>query len=201
MKFTLLTLMICFAIHAFSQEDYTIRINGKTLPIALDQPYEMIVNGQKMVFTVKANDTLTYSDEFISFRYTKDFKITKTSLDEGIEQIMLMSAEGTGFLIQKYATLNPSLLHELMLNEVTKESVNYGFSMNREDYNKKLSSGNTIKIDRAVLKYKDETNIYEVASIAKKDSGVLVMTMKMDGKTDSQGQKMIDLMWKTLVVK
>ena len=114
---------------------------------------------------------------------------------------MLMTAEGSGFIIQKYSTINPTLLNELMINEVTKESINYGFKLKRKDYKRVLASGQKIDVDKAVLTYNDEINIYEVASVGKKDSGLIIMSMEMSDLESSSGKALIELIWKTLVLK
>ena len=192
---------LLFAItQCVAQDDYTINLNGTDMKISLDKKYEVMVNGKKIMLQVKANDTLLYTDNMISFKYPKGFNLTKTQLDEGIDQIMIASAEGSGIVIQKYASINPSLLNEMMMKEVTKESVGYGYKMKREDYEKVLKTGDKIEIDKAVLTYKDETNIYEIATIGRKDEGVLIMTMRMDNNQTGQGVKLIDMMWKTLMV-
>jgi hypothetical protein len=113
---------------------------------------------------------------------------------------MIATAEGSGIIIQKYATINPAHLNEMMINEVTKESIGYGYTMKREDYHKTLKSGQKIEIDKAVLTYKDEINIYEIATIGQKDEGVLIMTMRMDNNQTGQGVKLIDMLWKTLML-
>ena len=157
--------------------------------------------GRKINFVLSANDTLIYNDDLYSFLYLKDFRVSKTKVEGGIEQIMLMTAEGSGILIQKYPSLNPTTLNEIMLTEVIKESLSYGYELKRNDYNRTLSSGQKIQINKAVLKYKDDTNVYEVASIGKKDEGILIITMVMDQNNSKQGQKLIDLMWSSLIYK
>jgi len=201
MKYHLLFITLFSFFNAVGQEDYTLQLNDTSIKVSLDKKYEIIVNGKKIVFSLKANDTLSYDNELVSFHYLKGFNTSKTVLDAGIEQTVIMSAEGSGLIIQKYSSLNPTMLNEILLREVTKESVNYGFVLKREDYEKIFPNGQKIKIDRAVLKYKDETNIYEVTSIGKKDEGIVIMTMRMDSDKNSQGQKLIDLMWKTLRIK
>ena len=88
-----------------------------------------------------------------------------------------------------------------MISEVTKESLNYGFKIERNDYTRKLKSGQKLDVDKAILTYKDETNIYEVATIGKKDEGILIMTMVMDEKMSKQGRKIIEMMWSSLIYK
>lgn len=200
MKILYLILLLS-SINAFSQKDYIIKINDTELEIALDSTYTIEINKKDVDITFKSKAILLYDDPFYNFQYPSDFKVSKTKIEEGIEQIMLMTAEGSGILIQKYEGFNPTLLNEMMINEVTKESINYGFKLEREDYERTLNSNQTLKIDKAVLTYKDERNIYEIASIGKKDEGILIMTMIMDTSTNEQGKKLIDLMWETLNYK
>lgn len=198
-----LILAICFltTLTSVAQNDLLLTIDGKVLEIASDKEYEVPVNGKKVKIMVTTKDTLTYENEMFSFQYPKDFKISSVSVEEGIEQITLMSAEGSGVLIQRYSTINPTMFNEMMINEVTKESVNYGFKLTRADYDRTIGSGQTIQISKAILKYKDQINIYEVATMGKKDEGILVMTMIMDEMQSEQGRKLIDLMWNSLQYK
>ena len=186
---------------AFSQEDYTLHLKDTSIKVSLNKNYEMKINGQSVSFYLSGIDTLTYEDEFMSFKYTHEFKVSKSIIEDGFEQVMIVSADGMGVIIQKHAYMNPSKLNELMIDEVTKESRNYGFVMSREDYKRKLSSGRQIEINKAVLKYKEQISIYELTTFGKKDEGALILTMVNNNMPDSQGEKLVNLMWKTLHIK
>ncbi|SDH53019.1 hypothetical protein [Winogradskyella thalassocola] len=201
MKNTLLILVLLFINLSHAQEDYEVEINGKTYDIALDKNYELDLNGTKIKLNVKQKDTLVYTDPYFNFKYPKDYKVGKTIIDSEIEQLMLMTAEGSGFIIQTYSGINPTMLNELMINEVTKESVNYGFKLVREDYERTLDSGLKINVNKAVLTYKNEINIYEVASVGKKDSGLILMSMEMSDMENSIGKNLINMIWNTLEIK
>ncbi|MFD0976104.1 hypothetical protein [Salinimicrobium gaetbulicola] len=196
-------LILCFlsGLNSFAQDDLLLHIDGKTIEISSDQEYDLPINGKMVKVKVSTKDTLLFDTDLFSFLYSKDYKVSSMKLAEGIEQVTIMTAEGSGLLIQKYSAMNPSMLNELMLNEVTKESINYGFEMKRENYSRKLISGQQIEISKAILTYKDETNIYEVASLGRKDEGILIMTMIMDENYSEQGRKLIDLMWDSLTYK
>lgn len=201
MKYLMLILTLSLTNLIYSQENYKIEINGKVFELELNKDYELNIDNDLLKINVKQKDTLMYSDDFFNFKYPKEYKVVKTIIDEGIEQLIVMTAEGTGFIIQKYSTLNPTMLNEFMISEVTKESVNYGFKLKREDYERVLTSGLKIKVDRAVLTYNDEVNIYEITTIGKKDSGLLLMSMEMDDSKNSFGKKLINLIWDTLEIK
>lgn len=199
-KLLLLVAMIVSTI-AFGQEEYTITIDGQVMNIEMDKEYEIKIKGKKVPFQLAMKDTLLFDDESFSFNYPKEFRVSRMDIDVGISQFVIMSAEGSGIIIQKYSSMNPTMLNEIMLNEVTKESVNYGFKLDRQDYQRTLVSGNSVEVDKAVLKYKDETNIYELASFGNKDEGIIVMTMSMDAVLGEESQKLISMMWSSLVVK
>lgn len=201
MKNYLLTLaFLAFAV-GFGQSDYTIEINDTILDLSLEREYQIEIDGKPVKFTVRAKDTLTYNAILFSFKHSKDYKVSKSVIDVGIDQQMIMTAEGTGIAIQQYTSINPTMLNDIMMTEITKESLSYGYQLERKDYKRRLISGQEIKIDKAILRYKDETNIYEVASIGNKDEGLIIITMKMDNNISSEGQKIIDLMWDTLEFK
>ncbi|MCF7559439.1 hypothetical protein L3X39_02230 [Sabulilitoribacter multivorans] len=203
MKNTIIAILFLMTGYSFAQNDYFLQVNDSILEVALDKEYKININGKEVNFKVSVKDILLYDDDLFSFQYSKDYKITKTKIDEGIEQIMIMTAEGSGIMIQKYSSFNPTMLNEMMLNEITKESISYGYKLNREDYVRSLKSGKKIEVDKAVLTYKGEKNVYEISSIGNKDEGIMIMTMDMimDNKVNEQGQKLINLMWDSLNYK
>jgi hypothetical protein len=200
MKPFLLAVAIICSVKGIGQEDFLIRLNDTIISIELDKSYDIDIKGTKLTFTVSSKDTLTYSNAFYSFLYPKTFRVSSTRVDTGIEQISILTAEGSGILIQKYESVNPTSLKEMMLTELTKESISYGFVSKRSIYKRKLKSGQEIEVTKADLRYKEDVNIYEVASVGKKDAGIIIITMKMDDDRNTQGQKVIDLMWKSLTV-
>ncbi|WP_417881542.1 hypothetical protein [Xanthomarina gelatinilytica] len=187
--------------NTFAQTNFILTVNNQSQEISLDTDYEFKVDGKAMQISVKEKDTLLYNDSFYNFKYSKKHKISKVKLDEGIEQIVLMTAVGSGIIIQKYDSFDPTMLQEMMLNEVTKESVNYGYTLERKDYDRTLKSGDELGVLKAELKYKGEFEIYEVSALGKKDEGILIMTMNLGGDEDNEGEEMINLLWNTLSVK
>ncbi|MCX7551820.1 hypothetical protein [Xanthomarina sp. F2636L] len=200
MKNLLFIITCSFFFNTYSQTDFIITVNNQSQEIALDEDYEFNIDGKTIRISVKEKDTLLYNDTFYNFKYSKRHKVSKTQLDEGIEQIMLMTASGSGIIIQKYDAFDPTMLQEMMLNEVTKESVSYGYTLERKDYNKTLKSGEELKILKAELEYKGEIEVYEVSAVGRKDEGILIMTMNLGGDVDSDGENMINLLWDTMTL-
>lgn len=198
MKKTSYFLVLLISFIGFAQENYQVQIGQQSIPVELDKTYTIELDGKSYNLKFVENEKFTYQAEDISFKHPKGYNPNKVQLEAGIEQIVLMTAEGAGFIIQKYESIDPSMMKELMLNEVTKESKNYGFSESREDYTRTLKDGTKINIIRSVLNYKNEINIYEIASISKRDEGFLLMTMQMDDNPNSAGKKLIKTIWDSI---
>jgi hypothetical protein len=201
MRNILIILTLLKGLYSEAQEDYKIRINDSSLAVSPDKEYQIVVNGQKINLMLMLNDTLRFDNSQCSFQHLKEYKVAKTELGKGIEQAVLLTAEGSGILIQSYLTINPTNLNETMLKEITKESLSYGYEMKREDYERTLKSGQQVKVDRAVLTYRGQRNIYEVMTIGKKDQGVLIVSLVINEEKSAQALGIIDLLWRSFVYK
>ena len=185
----------------FAQEgkNYIVIINNDSIRINLNNDHQYKTSaGEKLTIKVIQPNILTYSDDMISFNYDKSLNVSNTEIEKGIEQCMVMKSTGNGFMIQKYSAINPSSLTELMLNELTKESVSYGYTKKEKKFKKKLVSGQTIEGIQATLNYKGEDEIYTVATYGGKDEGIIVITMLLN--EDFNDKKIISLFLDTLKI-
>lgn len=196
----LLSAALCFITAALAaQENYVLEIGNKTFPVNLDSNYLVTLSGQQVKLRLKQKDTLSFVDPLFGFSYLKGVQYAKTTIDENIEQYTVLTAEGSGYLVQKYKSINPESVTGLMLQEVTKESINYGYKEQRETYTRKLASGQPITVTRSTLTYKEEKAVYEVGAIGGKDEGVLVVTIDPSGGKANHARALIQLMWQSLV--
>ena len=200
---SILTLtLLSLSAFTFAQKtgNYVVVINNDSIQINLDENFQYKPKGGKQLdIKVIQPNILTYSDAMISFNYDKSLNVSNTIIDKGIEQCMVMQSTGNGFMIQKYQTINPSSLTELMLNELTKESVSYGYAKKETPFKKTLLSGQTLEGIQATLSYKGEDEIYTVATYGAKDEGIIVITMLLSN--DFNDEKIIDLFLDTLRIK
>ena len=88
----------------------------------------------------------------------------------------------------------------MLLGELTKESVEYGFTMTQEKATRKLKSGKMMEGLKAILKYKEEEQYVEVLAYGKKDTGIVIATLihKQFLETD---EAIHSDFWNTLEVK
>lgn len=198
MKFVLIVLVSLIVNKAQSQEDFVIQLGDQTYDVATDTTYEVVIDGKKLKFSIKQKDTLTFKDNLFSFAYLKGYQYSKTQIDKSSDQYALISASGTGFLVQKHTAINPTLIPEIMLQEVVKENLEYGYTQKREDYQRILKSGQTIKVLKSVLSYKDSYYIYEVAAMGGKDEGIVIMTIDSNIEQAKHDRKLVSLLWNSL---
>lgn len=198
MKKIALYFLLLLAYPSLAQNDFLLRINDTTIEIGMDQVYELMIDGKPVELELQTKDTLLFSDPLYTFNYPKGFSVSRLEVEQGIEQIMLMTAEGSGVLIQKYASMDPSGMKEMMLSEITKESLNYGYEMKRKDYDLKLVNDDKLRVIKAVLTYRGEKMTYEVAALGGKDQGVLIITMITNEEFSENGKALIEMMWATL---
>ena len=64
-----------------------------------------------------------------------------------------------------------------------------------------MRSGQTLKVLRSVLTYKDDIAIYEISSFSKKDEGLLLMTIDMNVSENGPGKRLINMIWDSIEFK
>jgi hypothetical protein len=196
LKNVLFIVAVFCASNVFAQ-DYQLRLNDTSINIATGNEYEVTVNGQRIKLSLSLKDTLEFSQSGFSFLYPRGYTPAKHLIDSTAEQFTILTAEGSGIILQHYFSLNPKMMEELMLREMTKESIDYGYKMQREEYKTTIKSGQEVNVIKATLTYKDDVSIYEVAAIGKKDEGLMIITIN-SSNTSSEGKKLINLLWSTL---
>jgi hypothetical protein len=201
MKKTLTLLAYLIFGNLYAQEDYKLEINGKINPLELGKNYEFIIEGKKLNIKLTIKDTLQYNDGKLTFKYPQQFKLVSSKLEEGVSQMMVMNAEGSGVIIQKYSLMNPQFLNEMMLNEITKESLNYGYKMKRKEYKRKINSGQNLDFIKAELTYNDEYNKYEITSIGNKDEGYIIISIRMDNENKSEGEQLVESIMNSISIQ
>jgi len=199
MKYILVLLVSFSVVKLQAQENYSIQLGGKNYNVALDSTYEITYQGKKINLLLKQKDTLDFKDPMFRFSYLKGYQVSKTTVENAADQYIVIDAGGSGFMIQEYRTMNPSMMKEILLQEITKESKGYGYVEKREEYKKTLKSGQTVSVLKSTLTYKDDINIFEIAAFGGKDEGLVIITMDMGGDSAQKGRELSKLMWDSIV--
>ena len=177
--------------YAQDPQNYILIINGDSIPIGLNKEYAHKINNQDLSLKLVQPRNLLFSNDVLSFKYPNDLSVSTTSVEVGIEQIMVMTATGCGVMVQTYDGFNPEGLTQLMMSELTKESVSYGYTKNEENIQFNAASGELLKGLKSTLEYKGEKEVYTVTAHGGKDEGVMLITI-MQGD-DPEGEEMINL--------
>lgn len=201
MKISVIVWLLMVPVVSFAQEKFWLQINDTLIELEIDKEKEIASNGCLQNLKLLAQDTVVFEDAFFSFKYLRDINFSKAELDADIEQYALISAEGTGILIQKYSSINPVFLNELMLNEATRQDVQTGYNLQREDYSQTLASGRKVKVTRAVLTLNSDTSVYEVVSFGHGTKGILIVCLIPDTGLMGKGLEIIKLFWESLLIK
>lgn len=201
MKTFFTTFCFLLFINCTAQENYEMKINGKTFDLELNKDYQISLNGREIIVFLKLKDTLLFDGGGYKFSYPSYLKVLTRELSAGITQSSILNAEGSGVIIQKYFSLDPSPLKEILLNEITKESKNYGYEVTRKVFKRKLKSNQELEVIQEKLTYLGESQIYEIASVSKKDSGLVIITMIQNAESDTEGLGLIRSIWETMEVK
>jgi hypothetical protein len=123
--------------------------------------------------------------------------VTRTKLSDGIVQHLLATAVGTVVVVQDYAALNPVSLDQLMLQEMTKESVQAGGRLTQQKASRTLADGKELTGIRATVKTRTESVDYEILGYGKVDQGVMVIT-RIDRENTATDQAVLDRFWSSL---
>lgn len=195
-------LALFFSIHAHAQtgKNYILEVNGDTVSLSLDEATILKTkDGRSLNIRLKQKEVMTYSDETITFQYPGNLTVSKKQIDN-IEQVLCISGSGNGFIIQKYKSVNPENMVDLMLDEITGESKDAGYKETKVNVEKRLGSGQFAAGKKSTLVLDDETDIFAVYATKIKKGGILIVEM-MVTPDDKKDMEIFEMLWKTLEIK
>lgn len=200
MKSAALVLSLLMVSQAFAADDYVLTVNGKTYDIGLDSTKEIsLPSGETLKFELKMKEEIQYDRPYFSFKHSSKFKPSTNDLGDGVQQTVLMAPEGAAIILQEYNNADPSFLIDVMLKEVTKEEITYGYTYKDSKLSKDVGQ-RKVEGKRAVTTYKDDTLVREACSIKGRDCGLLILTT-INTSNDAKEQYVIDKFWESLEIK
>lgn len=202
--FLALLAAMCLTLTAHAESgggNYSVIVNGKSHSINLDQDYTLTLDsGETISLRVELKAEQTFQTPDISFKHSSKLTAARSELDSGIYQVMTTSATGTLALVQVYTSVDPAFLTEMLLAELTKEEISYGYQMEREQISHTLQSGKELHGIKATMSYHSEVKYYEILVYSAKDQGVVVVT-SIDQAFMLEEQDILDLFWGTFDIK
>lgn len=151
---------------------FKLTIDGVTVDIDPGESADVTLPGGKQSkVTLERNDFATFSGSVFSFVHPSNISVTKTDLGDDITQYLMASALGTIVVVQEYGAMNPVSLNQLMLQEMTKESVLAGATLTQEPTTRKLADGKELTGIRAEVTTRTDTADFEIVGFGLADRG------------------------------
>ncbi|CAM5337940.1 hypothetical protein MAUB1S_05856 [Mycolicibacterium aubagnense] len=180
---------------------YKLTIDGVSVDIDPGEDATVTLpNGKDARIRLERNAFATFSGNSFSFVHPSTVTVTKTSLSKGIDQHLMASAVGSMVIIQEYSDMNPVMLNQLMLQEITKELVRAGGKLTQRAGSRRLADGKVLKGLTATVKSRTDQVAYEVMSYGTADQGVVVIT-SLDDDNTAADLPMIDKFWQSLKLR
>ncbi|RWB00858.1 MAG: hypothetical protein EOQ39_28575 [Mesorhizobium sp.] len=180
---------------------FKLTIDGVTVDIDPGESADVTLpGGKRSKVTLERNDFATFSGSVFSFVHPSNISVTKTDLGDDITQYLMASALGTIVVVQEYGAMNPVSLNQLMLQEMTKESVQAGATLTQEPTTRKLADGKELTGIHAEVKTRTDTADFEIVGFGVADRGLLFIT-RVAGEDAATEKPLIDKFWQSLKVK
>ena len=180
---------------------FKLTIDGVTVDIDPGESTDITLPGGKQSkVTLERNDFATFTGDSFSFVHPSTISVTKTDLGESITQYLMASALGTIVVVQEYGKMNPVSLNQLMLQEMTRESVQAGAELTQQPTTRKLADGKELTGIRAEVKTRTDTAYFEIVGYGLADQGLLFIT-RVGSEDLGTEQPLIDKFWERLKVK
>lgn len=193
----LATLLAVVALSTMQSKDYIITVNDVAQDIGLDQDTELVLpDGTSLTVSLHQKEYVQFAGDQFRFEHKSQYKPNRSDLGDGIFQTMIVTPIGTGILIQEYTTMNPSGLVNMMMSELTKEEVEYGYEYKEKPVTREVG-GVVASGKQAVTTYLDTEWTREVLAYGEKDRGVLVITF-IEKQEHATEKGLIEHLWKTL---
>lgn len=195
----ILILLMIVSLSLPRAEDYVITINGISKEIGLDKETTLILpDGTSLNLTLHQKEYLLFTGDFFSFEHKNEYKPNRNDLGDGVFQTMIATPLGTGILVQEYMQMNPTHLVDFMLNELTKEEVDYGYKYSEEKVSKKVGDV-TFTGKQAVTTYPGEEWTRSVLAYGWKDKGILIITFIEKDNYENE-KELIEHLWESFEI-
>jgi len=190
-------LLLAAGAGAVTAGGYVLTVDGKATELDLDKDAQLLVDGKPVTVRLQRKEQQQFRDGGLSFDYPASVQPSTTDINGNVRQIMLVSANGNGAIVQRYTGLDPNALVDLMVSETTDEEVAAGYQRKIAPTTRTLTDGRVLRGKQVRTESKDESWSRTVVASGDAKSGYLVITMMEDERAASDAA-MIERFWKTL---
>ena len=182
---------------AAQEKGYQLKLGQQAVDIDPGETVEITLpDGSKADVTLTRNEFATYRADAFSFMHPGDNGVSRSNLGNGILQHVMTSALGTLVVVQSYARSDPTSLVEFMLQEMTRDEIAAGASIEKGPASRTIDGQQAAGLKAAVT-LNGETADYEVFARASGASGVIIVT-RMDRDSAAEDGPLMAKFWETL---
>lgn len=183
---------------AQDQKSFKLEIGSTSVELDPGETVEVTLpDGSKTKVKLTRNAFTSYATDAFSFVHPSEVSVTKSDLGDGVIQHLMASAIGTIAIVQQYDKVNPALLTEFMLGELTREAVAAGAKVDKTPYSRE--AGKRLEGLKATEKGSADTVEYEVLAYGTGTRGVLIVTSIDEDNREADGP-MLEKFWQTLKI-
>jgi hypothetical protein len=186
---------------ADSTKNFVLTIDGQDYELNPGDSFQgKTKSGASISVALKRKEFATFSNTPLQFEYRGDLSVASTDIDPDIHQHLVASALGTLLIVQQYDKINPAMLTEFMLKQMTDGDVAASAKLESTPFTYKLSDGTEMKGVKASIKSdKDDVSMQVLAA----DAGVggVLAISRINNDMAKSEQPIVDRFWNTLKVR
>ncbi len=178
--------------------DYRLSINGAVHELSLDQPLDIVgPDGAALRLELSQKPLQHFAGHLFAMQHPRELKPSTSDLGDNVYQTMMATPRGTAVIVQEYLDMNPELLVDLMIRELTKEERDYGYRYEEQPI---VVNAGTYRLagKEARTTYAGEVWTRTVYALGVRDRGLLIVTMIEEDGAHKEEQKLIDQFWQSL---
>lgn len=177
---------------------YVLDIAGKQAELDLDQDTQITLDdGRQVKVRLVRKAEQTFRDRGMSFDHPATVQPTASDVDKRVRQIMMVSANGNGVLVQRYEGVDPTALIDIMVSEMTDEEVAAGYQRKISAASRTLADGSELKGKLARTESSGESWDRYILATGGSKGGYLVISMMEDSR-EAADVAMLQKFWKSL---
>lgn len=175
--------------------DYEITIDGVVTDLTLDQDlHYKTQDGKDITIRVHRKDIGTYKDSMVTFKHPGDLSVSKSDSGSGVEQLVMLTGNGSTLIVQEYAELDTTNIVDFLLDQVDQDDVKAGWHSAKSDITRTLSDGHMLKGEKAILTLGNQKVTVIGLAYSKDSKGIVVVTRLDKDYADVDGKILEDIM-------
>ena len=200
MRSLILVLLSVFSFLGSAQAgNYILTVDGKLYDVNLGEEISVPMDdGSFIKVRVDQKDYVAFQTDNYSFEHPSGFSPARTDLGDGIFQTMIATPTGALVLVQEYMSMDPYGMVDMMIHELTKEEVEYGYKLT-ETGERMTINGQMFTGKKVMSEYKGEVTERYVMTYSGRDSGLLIIT-NLNDIHNAKDIELIEHFWQSINV-